>query len=464
MRSIKLTTAVAVAAGFMLLTSAAALALGRHEHREGKRFAEGCRLSLEVAPRPAYAGESVTAWGDLTGKDCTVEKQPVTLYERSVTSPTYTKVGEGTTGKGGSFLLSNVTTVSTDTVFYMSTGTVSSAPRVIKVLALVKLTGPPEGVLYTIEPHPHRHRVAEVFTGEVSPADKGARVILQRQDALKGNEWHRIGPPGVVEEDGKFTIEHNFVVAGPANIRVLIRDPKVNVPSASNVLTYEITQAQNPNLLIESLADPISYGQSTTIHGKALKLATNTTLELLAREAHTPGFVKVGETKVQPGGTYSFASVSPLASTFYRVLGGGESSAVLYEGVKYLLSPVAVTPGTTVEQGQTVTFKGTVAPGIAGHEIYLERENPSGTSFHVIDTGQLSEPTEPEPGKKVSTYTIEHKFYAEGSEVVRIKIPGDPQNGSTASEPITLQINPSATPMLTPVPPGNSKLPAEGQF
>ena len=40
---------------------------------------------------------------------------------------------------------------------------------------------------------------------------------------------------------------HTFVVPGDANIRVLVRSQRRNAPSPSNVLTYEISQAQNPS-------------------------------------------------------------------------------------------------------------------------------------------------------------------------------------------------------------------------
>jgi hypothetical protein len=232
------------------------------------------------------------------------------------------------------------------------------------------------------------------------------------------------------------------------------------VVSPSNVLTYEIVQAQNPRLRIDSSADPISYGQSLTIHGTVEKLSPGTPLKLMARAAHTKGFTMVGETKVEPGGTYTFASQTPLTSTFYEVLGGGEASALMYEGVKYLLT-ASISPSTTVEQGETVTFSGTVKPGIAGHVIYLERENPSGTGFHVIDVGQLVEPKAPQTEY---TYSIEHKFYSLGMEVVRIKIPGDPQNGTTVSEPFTIQVNQAPASTLTQEPPGNTNLPSEGQL
>lgn len=459
MRSIKLTAAIAAVVASLVLSCSAASAAIRHTGRHGSLSSGGCRVTLVVAPRLAFAGEAVSAHGVLTCATKGAEdNQPVTLYQRAAPSSTYTVATTGTTEAHGGGYLINLENVMTDSSFYVIAGGAQSPRRLVRVVSVVKLTGPPEGVLFTIQARPHHHPVPAKFEGTVSPAEKGALVVLQRQNALKGNEWHRIGT-GVVGEGGTFTIEHNFIVPGPANIRVVVRDPKVNVPGPSNALNYEITQAQNPRLLIESSADPISYGQSVTIHGLAEKLAPGTPLKLLAKNPHVPGFKVVGESKVEAGGKYTFASQTPLLSTFYRVEGGGESSALLYEGVKYLLM-ASVSPGTTIEEGQSLTFSGTVKPGVEGHVIYLERENPGNTGFHVIEIGTLVAPV---PPATEFTYSIKHQFFGVGMQVVRVKIPGDFQNGSTASEPFTIQVNAAPASALTPEPPGNSSLPSEGQ-
>jgi hypothetical protein len=463
MRSIRLTAAFAAAAVSLTLTGAAASAAPRHAHVPGglPGHAHGCHLSLELKLHVITVGEPADAVGQLfCGGGAGAGSQTVTIYGRSATAPSFTVAATGTTEEHGAYAIP-IANVQNDSQFYAVADGVQSGTRVERVLALVKLSGPPEGVLFTIPPHPgHRHPVAAKFTGEVSPADRGATVILQRQNALKGDEWHRIGLPGVVDEEGKFTIEHNFVVPGPANIRVIVRDPRVNVTSPSNILTYEITQAQNPALTIESLADPISYGQSTTIHGNAERLVAGTPLRLMARTVHTSGFTPVGEAKVEAGGKYTFASVTPLASTFYKVLGGDESSAVLYEGVKYVLV-TSVSPGTTIEEGKPIVFSGTVKPGIAGHKIYLERENAAHTGYHVIATGEVIAP-EP-PAKPEYSYSIEYRFYQSGMTNVRVKIPGDQQNATTVSEPFAIQVNAAPASALVSAPPENPTLPSEGQ-
>ena len=62
------------------------------------------------------------------------------------------------------------------------------------------------------------------------------------------------------------------------------------------------------------------------------------------------------------------------------------------------------------------------------------------------------------------TYTITHVFYAPGTDVLRVKIPGDPENGGTATPPFSVTITPVPTAKLKPEPPGNSSQPSVGQL
>jgi hypothetical protein len=447
MRSIKLTAAVTTAAVALALSGAAASAAGRHAGKHGG----GCRVTLNVAPRLITSGESVLAYGRVS---CEAASQMVTLYESSTSSPGYSIAGTTTTNAHGGYQI-GVSDLTTNTSFYAATSTARSAQRIVRVAAQVTLSGPPEGVVPTSLRTGRHNRVT--FTGTVSPADAGAQVILQRQNAIRGNEWHRIdygvvGKEGIVTKTGTFSITHTFVVAGDANIRVVVLSGRRNAPSASNILTYEIVQAQNPQLTIESSANPISYGQSVTLSG-AVAGAPNTAVQLMAHTAAQGGFTQVGEVKTNASGDYTFPAQTPLASTYYQVRGAGKRSAVLYEGVKFVLT--AGVSATTVQSGQPLTFSGTVTPGETGHVIYLERENAGGLGFHVIAEGTIT---------AASTYSIVHTFYPVGTSVVRIKIPGGPLNGSTDSQTFTIQVTAAPSPQaLTPEAPGNSGQPPEGQ-
>ncbi len=451
MRSNKLKAAIAAASALLLLAPAGAAARDHHPRLDRRHAAPsaGCRVKLNVAPHLITSGESALAYGQLT---CAVpaseQGQAVTLYQRSVGTPGYTPAGTTTTDEHGFYELT-ASSITTNSAFYVTAGGAQSANRLVRVAAQVTLSGPTEGsqILTALKTGRRNH---VTFTGSVSPSDTGAIVVLQRQNSITGNDWHRI-QVGVVQAGGTFSLTHDFVVAGPANIRVLVRGNRRNAPSASNVLSYEITQAQNPRLTILSSTNPISFGQSTTISGVAAG-APNMPVTLLARTARHGGFSPVAQTTTDGSGNYTFPTQSPVASTFYRVTGAGKSSTVLYEGVKDVLT--AQVSATTIPAGQAIAFSGAVTPDHTGHVIYLERQNASGTSFHVVEVAVIG---------AGSTYTITHTIYTVGTSVYRVKVPGDPQNGATVSPNFTITTTPPAPSALKPEAPGNSTQPSQGQ-
>jgi hypothetical protein len=438
MRSSKLITAIVAAFGLLALTPAGASA-HRHLSPNGR-----CAVRLNVAPRQITAGESVIAFGRLVCVHrANAAGQVVTLFERSGT-PGYTLAQSTTTGAHGFYEFTQ-TGVLSNSSFYVRSHGAQSGHENVRVAAQVTLSGPAEGTqLLTGAPN----RVA--FTGTVNPADAGARVILQRQNALTGNEWHRIDV-GRVGPEGDFSIVHTFVLPGDANLRVLVRSRRRNVPSPSSVLTYEISQAQNAELTINASVNPLSYGQSVTISGVAAGVVSKP-VTLLARTVRQQGFAPVAEVTTSASGEYTFTAQSPVNSTRYEVQGAGKMSSVLYEGVKDVLT--ATVSQSTIQAGQALTFSGMVAPDHTGHIIYLERQNASGGGFHVVEVTTVG---------AGSAYTIAHTVFSPGTEVFRVRIPGGPENEGAASMPFTIQVTPAPASSLTQEAPGNSTQPAEGE-
>ena len=336
MRSIKLAPAVAAAATLLLTLApgsagAAGARADKHPSANGR-----CNVNINVTPRVIEAGESVSVFGRL---HCRGRLQPssgaagktVNLLQHVSGAPGFGVIQTTTTDANGFYKLETAG-INANSVFYVRSRGAASGRRAVRVLAHVTLNGPPEGTqLLTGAPN------KVTFTGTVSPADEGARVILQRQNAATtGGDWHRIDA-GRVGPAGNYTITHTFVVPGDANIRVLVRSQRRNIPSPSNELTYEISQAQNPALTIQASADPISYGQSVTISG-TLAPGAKMPVTLMARTARQHGFAPVAEVTTDGSGNYTFGAQSPINSTFYEVKGAGKVSAVLYEGVKDVLS------------------------------------------------------------------------------------------------------------------------------
>jgi hypothetical protein len=455
----------AATAAVALLSLAPASAFARKHPSPHKHPSPNgrCVISIQVAPTHIVAGDPAIVFGRLRcARRTSAAGQEVKLYAHLAGVGGFTAVQSATTETNGFYEFSPADgTIETNRSFFVRSRGARSATKPIRVAAQVTLSGPTGGQLLTGFPN----RVT--FTGSVSPADVGARVILQRQNALTGNRWRRIDS-GVVEATGDFTIVHTFVVPGDANIRVLVRSQGRNVPSESNLLAYSVSQAQNPALTIQASADPIAFGETVTISGK-LGSGGVQSITLLARTARQRGFAPVAQSSTNAAGEYSFPAQAPVNSTFYRVQTAAipscpphqacpaiarlrVSSAVLYEGVRDVLTAHA--SPTTVQAGQSVTFSGTVSPEHSGHIVYLERQNARGPGFHVIQVAIVG------PG---SVYSVVHRLYDAGTKVLRVSIPGGPDNEGAVSQPFTIQVTPAPASALLPEARENSTLPPEGE-
>ncbi len=461
MRIFKPTTA-ALAAAALALAPAGAYAIrgaGKHAGRRTANPSGGCKLSMNAAPRYIEAGESALVFGRLSCAEGSVANQTVTVMERSPVGATAGSAGTATTDQAGNYQLTSAA-LSADTAFYATALGARSGEKVVRVAPKISLTGPADGSeLFTGSgpllhhgPHPaYRSRVT--FSGTVSPADAGATLVLQREDANSGEAWHRIGPLSVVGQNGSFSITHTFYLPGAANIRVLVRATRSSYRSASEPLSYEISKAQNSALTIFSSAEPVPYGQSTTITG-TLAAGAGKTVTLLERPRSSQAFVAIANAVTTTGGAYTFASQTPLQSVFYKVTGAGQSSTGMFEGVTYTVNNAGVGP-TTVRASQPLTFTGTVTPARPGHAVYLQVQNPLGLGFHVADVGVES---------ASGSFSITHSPFVAGAKKFRIKVPGDPEFEGAASPLLTVEVTPAAAGALTPEPPSNSSLPSEGQI
>ena len=470
MRSIRLVLALTMA---VAVVPAGASAAKHRGLRHSTLATPGhCRLTINVAPRFVQAGESAEVFGQLSCKNGqSTAGQPVTIVQRSGGAPAATSASTTTDGLGSYRLVS--APLQTDSLFRASVAGAHSGERRVTVAANVSLSTPPTpadgselltGAGLFLGPNGHRlTRVSNriTFAGTVSAAEQGAEVILQRQNAVFGEGWHRVGR-GVVQAGGGFSIVHVFRVPGDANMRVVVRPFRFNGRGVSETRSYEISQAQNPLLTIQSSANPLTYEQPTTISGAlggtTAAARAGTPVTLLARTRMQHVFVPVAQTTTGAGGKYAFSAQKPLQSAFYRVTGQGQLSAVLFEGVKYALT-AAVSP-TGAQVGQPVTFSGTVTPWHAGHVVYLQAQDRSGVGFHVVQVAAVNPPTVP---GGPSTFSFSHAFYNAGvsPRKVRVKVPGDPQNQGVASPLLEIALAPAATPAAEAL--GNSSLPGPGQ-
>jgi hypothetical protein len=450
MRITKQVSALAAAAALMAPAAAAAAPFQPGAHRSAIP-AGSCRVSLFAAPHEVANGEAAEVYGRLGCIGATAVGQTVTVYGHTAGATAFTVLDTATTGPAGfySYIAPKLTT---DTTFYASAEGATSASKQVKVAPLVSLeTAPlhPEDAALLTGAQNH-----VTFTGVVSPADAGARVVLQRENATSSGftwfeEWRAI-QVGTVGAGGAYSITHTFVLPGEANLRVLVRPyHRLDVRGMSNTLSYEISQPQNASLTLTGAPNPISDGQKVTLTGKVAG-ASDAPVTLMAHTDGSDPFTKVATIMTNSSGEYTFTE-SPTESTYYQVDSGTAQSTVQFEGVKYVLTATASTEA--LHSGEAATFSGTVTPIRKGHIVYLERENtgPRG-GWHVVDTGAVSE---------TGGYTIADYVFGSGSGTYRVLIPGDFANQAMASQtfPITVSAPTSAPPAVLPA----ATLPSEGK-
>ncbi len=406
---------------------------GPGEHRGlHDRRRDGCHLSLESAAAQITAGETATLLGALTCPNgANAADELLTVRERQ-------------RGDAGRYLASEVDTASTQAngSFQLTTTPLSSncvvavhaksglgARIVVKVAPLVTLSGPATGaeLVTRSSQSPRGTHKRLMFTGTVSSAAAGTRVALQREYAATGERWRTVAF-GSVGPEGHFSFAQGFRMPGEVSVRAVVH-PKGDIAGASEPLSYDIAQAQNPQLTILSSADPISAGQSTTITGVA-EGAANESVTLFAHAAGQ-AFTAVAKDIAGAGGAYAF-TVSPLRSTYYRVADATTQSTSLFEGFSYMLHMAAVP--SAIEAGTPLTFSGTVVPAPAGRAVYLERENGSGVGFRVIGAGTVD---------AASSYSIVHSFRDTGTQRLRIKVPAGPESQGVTSEPFSVDVTAS---------------------
>jgi len=403
-------------------------------------FASGpgrrCRLTLNAATSSLVAGEAATFTGVLT---CPLAEdageQTVTIDEHTAGSRGYREVGSAITEADGAFQFTTHEGLEANSAFHAVALGVRSRRAVVAVVPDVTIHGPASGTQLlptgaTAAAAAHSSRTV-TFTGSVSPADTGARVVLQRERSTPG-VWLRIGV-GEVQADGHYEIVHTFHVPGPATIRVVAHARGLRA-AASEALIYDVAPRQNPRLTIEVSTAELAYGQPLTITGTSA--VAGAILTLLAR-THDGGFAKVATVAAAAGGGYLFPAQTPTQSTFYRVRGAGMRSTTLLETVAQMLTTRLA--ASSLHAGEALRVCGQVAPARAGEVILLQRQNPDGLGFHEVGEATLGGGAD---------YCIEHATAAAGTETYRVEAQRSGETAASVSEPFKLSVLPASASAL----------------
>jgi hypothetical protein len=293
--------------------------------------------------------------------------------------------------------------------------------HVVRIAATVTL-GEPSGDLTTATPI--------AFSGIVSPASAGHRILLQSQVGLDGDRWLTIDG-GFVRADGSYTIVHRFRVPGDRTLRSLLLPNRHTLRSPSTPISIAVQQLQVAGFTIGSSAQPIDFGQSVTISG-TLSGGASTSVTLFAREELRGRLHPIAAATTDANGAYSFTQ-SPPRNTVYQVRVTSDPhkrTARLYQGVRDVVSIAA--SATSAPVGSTVTFSGTVQPSKVGHLILLQRLDAG--VWRTIAVGRVG---------VGSTYAIPYMLAAGGDAQYRTLVPGGPVNQRGVSSAVQVTAIPS---------------------
>ena len=279
-------------------------------------------LTIHALPNPINAGDPIVIFGRLFGRHH-ADRLVVLYHHLAGLRGRFSPVQSTRTDAGGAYEFTRADgRVDTNRSWFAAAAGAHSRVLNERVAALVSLavTGPggvsePDGSVLQTGPG-----FTYTFAGTVDPGRPGALVLLQRQGANNGNNWSTIGR-GTLDANGNYSIAHVFVFPssddGSANVRILMRNDVRNIASASDALSYEIEQTQNPNLTINAAANPIVEGQADIVKGIDAQ-GPGRLLTLWGRTAHR-GFTVLGTTVTTAGGAYAFP-VLPVYNTAYRVV------------------------------------------------------------------------------------------------------------------------------------------------
>ncbi len=370
-------------------------------------------LTIAATPRLISAGQGVLIYGHLRGPGNAGQR--VVLYHRINPAPSFTPVSTTRTNAQGYYEFVRADGVVNSNRNWFVAGPEATHSRIVheRVSALVTLNAASSATT-TGTP--------VAFKGTVFPAHPHQRVLIQAQDGVSGNGWRTVTVTAT-GAGSSFAVSHAFRLAGDYTLRALLPTDARNLAGASASLTLGVQQRQDPSFTIGSPSPVIADGQSATITGTLYAPGSSTTPQggvqvgLYGRQ-WGGGFTLLATATTAPDGSYSFTQ-TPLHSTVYRVRttgAGAQLTAPLYLGVRDVVSVSA--SAQSVNVGDSVTLSGTVAPGHAGHVIFLQRQDSAG-NWVDLELGFVH---------RGSRYALSYTFGQPGSVNLRVQVPGGPVN------------------------------------
>ncbi len=395
-------------------------------------------LSIRAVPHSIIAGEAVLIYGRLTGSSH--DGEVIRLYHRINPRPGFSLIGVTKTDSAGLYEFTRAEGIVTSnrSWYVRGPGFTHSATVHERVAALISLAA-------STTSGDTRHPI--VFSGHVTPAHAGDQVLLQVNRG-SGDEWRTIAR-GRIGAGSDYQISAAFRIPGERDVRVVLPADARNIRTASDPVSVLIQQTEHPDFTVNTSSPIVSNNAPYTISGTLSQAGTMTpepatSVSLFAREPGTEGAHVVAITTTDAFGRYQFSNLTSTTNQLYQARTtfgpARDASAVLFEGVQDVVSMSASSSTSTV--GGRVTFTGSVAPGKAGHVVYLQRLGADG-DWHTVEVRTVA------PG---STFAFRWTFATAGTKQFRARILGGPENIGAASGTVTVVVT---QPPVTALPAGS---------
>lgn len=205
------------------------------------------------------------------------------------------------------------------------------------------------------------------------------------------------------------------------------------VPGAATARIHHHPR-RNHRLTINAFPNPVLAGEGVLIYGQLEGADVGgQTIRLYHHVAGgAPGYSLIGTTTTDALGNYEFTRAEGIVETNrdWFVRGpGGSHSRTLHEHVEALVTVKAST--TTATTGQRVVFTGHVTPNRAFERVLLQEQSGNSDDWHTLRSALLG------PG---SSYAVAYTWRAPGERDVRVVLPADRRNISSASDTVTITV------------------------
>lgn len=368
-----------------------------------------------AAPAATAAAEPAVSTGNATSISTTSatlhgtvnpEGQSSTYYFEYGTTTSYgsrTATASAGAGSADVSVTNAVVSLAPNTTYHYRLVASNASGTALGADVSFKTPKPPAPVVVS-RPATNVGQSSATLNGTVNPEGQATSYVFQYgTSSAYGSQT-----PSVSAGSGTKTVAVSAGIGALApNTTYHYRLAATNVNGTSYSHDFSFRTAVLPaGVTLFALPGAITFGQLTSLSGRVLApRPSHLTVTLQSASDRLGPWTDAGSAAVSSSGVYSFASLSPAANTYYRVLADGATSTVALVSVHFRV-------GLRVSRlhpprGSLVRFHGRVGPGQNGLPVLIQRLGPGG--WHTIRRTRLGA-----AGGGLSSYSVRIRIEKSG--------------------------------------------------